>query len=157
MKETTGLLLASSVEALIYKINQKAYQLVETLSHQSGRLKSADLVSDKPGHYKTSHKTRGAFASPSDPHEHEHRIFAAQVADYLNQAVMVHQYQHLIVCAEPHFYGLLHQALSTESKQCIKKSIQKNYIPLPEPKRNQVIESIIYDQSILFPFEDAGS
>ena len=46
----------------IYSYEPKKHQLklLETLENPAGKLKTSDLISDAPGHYKTSHSTKGA-------------------------------------------------------------------------------------------------
>ena len=83
--KSTWLLIANTEKALIYQIVRKKYSLVKILTHAESRLKTSDLVTDKPGHYQTS-TTRGQFIPPTDLHENEHKVFARELAHYLKES-----------------------------------------------------------------------
>ena len=55
----------------IYQYSKKPTQLtlLKELKHPENKLKDIDLTSDKPGHYKSSSATHGAYSQPSDPKE----------------------------------------------------------------------------------------
>jgi protein required for attachment to host cells len=137
--------MANTIKAKIYLVVDHQCSLVQELTHPQSRLKTQQLVTDKPGHYQTSHSAHGQFISPSNPHEKEHGCFAKKVSDFLEKEVVKEHYQQIILCADPHFYGLLNQAMSTAIKNLIVKTIEKNYIPLSPVKLNKVIENIIHE------------
>jgi protein required for attachment to host cells len=144
----TWLVIANSTKALIYDISKPAepgqahYRLLKELSHPESRLKTSELTSDRPGHYQSSGSSRGAYAAHSDPHHNEILAFAKEVSHYLDTAQEKNQYANLVLCAGPHFHGLLNQALSAKTASTIKKHIEKDYLPLPDKKLNEVIEGI---------------
>lgn len=138
----TWLLMANTEKAVTYQIIRKKYSLIKILEHAESRLKTSDLVTDKPGHYKTS-ITRGQFIPPTDLHENEHKVFAKELAHYLKESQQKNYYQKLILCAEPHFYGLINQYLTKAIRSSIVTVIEKDLIPLPRPEINDVIPGII--------------
>ncbi len=140
----TWLLIANTEKAVTYQIVRKKYSLVKILTHAESRLKTSDLVTDKPGHYKTS-TTRGQFIPPTDLHENEHKVFARELAHYLKESQQKNCYQKLILCAEPHFYGLINQYMTKPIRSSIVTVIEKDLIPLPRPELNAVIQTIIKD------------
>lgn len=143
--KTTWLVIASAVKADIYAVQEKKYTLITTLTHPESRLKSAEIAGDKPGSYSTDHTARGHFsASSSTPHEEEHKIFAREIAAALEQGRQTHQYHALILCAEPHFHGLLNQAVTHAVSLLITQAIEKDYIGLPKDKVHTVIEGLIH-------------
>lgn len=146
MKQITWIIMANSVDAHVYSVENPSYTLLETLSHPKGRLKSGDLVSDRQGHYQTDHTSRGQFSATTDPHKKEQLEFAKMIADYLESARREKRFDSLIFCAEPHFYGLFEKEVAPHVHSLIKKTIEKDYIPLSKEKRDSVIEALIADK-----------
>jgi len=142
MKKDILLVITNNVQAKIYQVTGHSYTLTQEINHPRGRLKTSQLGNDKPGHYKTCHSSHGEFSS-SDSHEEEHIYFAKIVADFMMKATNENHNQRIILCAAPHFYGLINQHLPQSTKNLTLKVIGKDYIPLPEPKLNAVIKSII--------------
>ncbi|MCD6045242.1 MAG: hypothetical protein K0R48_405 [Gammaproteobacteria bacterium] len=145
MKKTTLLLIANATQAKIYEVTPHEYGFIQQLEHAESRLKTKDLTRDKPGHYQTSHKSQGQFISPTDAHEEEHTQFARVIADAIKKIMEKKHYQHIILCAEPHFYGLLNQFLSKSLVHLITKVVKKDYIPLPDIELEKVIEDLIHE------------
>ncbi len=139
----TLLVIASSTDAKIYDITESDYILIHELQHPQSRLKTSELTSDGQGYYQTDHGTAGKYSPPSDPHKEEHAHFAKIVADLLEKMLHKQHDQRIILCAEPNFYGLLNQAVTKSVERAIVKVIQKDYIPLPTAKLNEVIQNII--------------
>ena len=144
----TWLVIANSTQAFVYDITknnepgQPHFHLLTELSHPESRLKTSELTSDRPGHYQGSGSSRGAYSAHSDPHHNEIQAFAKEIAHYLDSAREKNSYKQLILCAGPHFHGLLNQALSSKTASLIKKHIEKDYVPLSEKKLHEVIEGI---------------
>jgi protein required for attachment to host cells len=147
----TWLVIANSTSASIYDITKPEYpgaqhdshyKLVTELSHEKSRLKTSELVDDKPGHYQGSGSSRGAYSSHTDAHENEIQFFAKDIAHYLETAREKNSFKQLILCAGPHFHGLLNHALSKQTALLVKKHIEKDYIPLSDKKLHDVIETI---------------
>lgn len=141
----TWLVIANSVKADLYEIVNKEYSLIQSFDHPQSRLKSADINSDKPGHYMTNHSAHGQFVIENSPHKVEHDHFAKELADFLDKNKQQNHYQSLIFCAEPRFYGLVNQHLSDPVRTNIVKVVEKDYIPLPKAKIHEIIENIIVD------------
>lgn len=152
-QETTWILIVNATRALIYQAyenpeekNHKEYKLIKTLTHEKSRLKSHDLASDKLGRYNAPMGTsRGKYMPDLDPHEKEHRIFAKEVATFTDTHLEQHDYTALIVCAAPHFHGLLNQEFSHHVRNKITYELQKDYVPLPQEELNEVVEKIVKD------------
>lgn len=142
MQKGTWLVIANSVKANFYQLTHAEYSLLETLEHAEGRLKTHDLVSDRTGHYRAGNTVRGAYGSTTDPHEEEHIVFAREVARYLETHRQ--SYQHIILCAAPHFLGLLKKEMSEDVQAMIFETIAKDYIPLPAKELDKVIQDMIF-------------
>lgn len=134
MSKITWLVVANSDKALVYQVDHMKYQFIKELDHNESRLKTEDLMSGKPGH----------FTTPTvDSHEHEHIVFAKALAVFLDGARNQNQYHALIVCADPHFSGLLEKEMSKQVQELIMKHIHKDYVPFPVAKLNEAIEGIL--------------
>lgn len=130
------IVVADSFLARIYTHNTNSHseplKLFHTLEHPESKLKDHDLVSDRPGHYKTDGTNRGAFVPRSDPKEVEIDKFAKDIADFLDHGRVQNQFEHLFIFAEPHFYGLIGMHMSKQVKEMIKKVVHKDYAHLNE-------------------------
>ena len=148
--KTTWLIICNATKACIFDITKvKTLQpetsfpeLIETLIHPKGRMKGVDLVSDKPGHYGTQNGAGGKFISKAHPHEGELTAFAEEISKYLTHTQQENAYQKLIICAEPHFHGVLEKHLSHQVAKLVQEYIQKDYIPLPKNDLRAVIQEI---------------
>ena len=139
---TTWLVIANETNANIYKINKKEFELIDNLKHPESRLTDHELVSDRPGHYRTPDTAHGAYVPDSDPHELEKVIFARTIARFLEHERSTEKFQHLIICASPHFYGLLKNELSSHVSNIIKNHYLKDYIVLETNELNKFIKDI---------------
>ena len=150
---STWLVIASSTNAFIYDISKPTvpkpgkphYQLLKELAHPESRSKASELVSDGPGHYKSSGSGKGAFVAHADPHENELNSFAKEIAHHLEAERTKNSYKQLVICAAPHFHGLLDQSLSKQTGLLVKKHIQKDYVPLSKEQLHEVIEKIYHE------------
>jgi protein required for attachment to host cells len=158
--KTIWIIFANTTKAEIYKIKHpqsspldtleqpKKFSLIEVLEHPESRLKSKDLTSDRAGRYKTDHSTHGAFISSADPHQEVHYKFAKEISHLLEKGLHQNQYQKIILCVEPHFYGLLNETMPTTVQKCVIRTIEKDYLPFPKPKMHATIENIIQETKI---------
>lgn len=120
----------NSCLAHIYSYEPKKHQLtlLKILENPNGQLKKSDLVSDIPGHYKTSHATKGAYAWPSDPHEVEVDRFTKDLAKLLKKGLDEHNFTQLILCAAPHVGGVLLGNLDKQVELSLLTNIKKNFV-----------------------------
>lgn len=145
----TWIVVASSTKALIYKVTktrlegQGAPELIKTLTHPESRLKETELLTGSlQGHHTAPFSTQGTYEHHADVHREEQMKFARELAHFLNQELNEHHYEHLVICAEPRFYGLLKEVLSEQVLEALLKHVPKDYIPLPESELNTVVKSI---------------
>lgn len=126
-------LVSNSSYAEIYSIKGKEITLVQALDHPEGRLKSGEILSDRPGR---SFEGRGrggagiggsrhALGSEVDVHMHEQQVFAKQIADVLQKEKSANKFDQLDIIAPPQFLGELRIILSDSVKKSIKKEINK--------------------------------
>lgn len=144
VKKITWIVIANSAKALIYQVENHRHHFLKTLEHPESRLKISELVSDHPGHYQTGHGTRGQYESANTPHQLEQAHFAKELAHFLLQQHQAHQYDHLILCAAPHFHGLLNHEMDPAVEALILETVSKDYVPLASAELNELIEAMVH-------------
>ena len=136
------ILLANTEHARVYCLTPNECTLVKFLDHPQSRAKNSDLVSDRPGHYKTSHIARGEYMPRSIPHKHEHDKFAQVLSKFLERSYKDKIFHKIIICMEPYFLGLVNKHMIPVVRDSIIKTISKDYIPLSAVKLKAVLNSI---------------
>ena len=105
----TWILVANSAEAKILatdKLRTGELEVVREFTHPESRKKISELMTDKPGHYKTDSGAHSAY-DKNDPKEIEAEHFAMQLIHELKTGWDQHNFKNLIVVAPAHFYGIL--------------------------------------------------
>ncbi len=120
--------------------HREPLKLLHTLEHPESKLRDQDLVSDLPGHFKTSGTSRGAFSPRTEPKEVEIDKFALQIANLLDQGRVQNQFKNLFIFADPRFYGMMGTHMTKHVKDMIKKVVHKDYTHLTE---NQLQDEIL--------------
>ena len=124
------IVLANSCGASIYVASEKDrdLNLITRYSHEEGRLKNIDLVSDRPGHFEKGSDThRGSYASDTDPKHKKIEQFAKELCQELEISRISKAYTSLIIVAEPHFFGLMNKQASHEVKKLLTHHLLKDY------------------------------
>jgi protein required for attachment to host cells len=125
-----------------YDMNPHQLTLVKELHHEEAVLKDSDLVSDKPGHYKTSGPTHGSFSPHEEPKTVEREVFAREIAKELDNNRKQNQYKKLIMVIPPYMNGLVHQHLDKHVKECITHNLNKDYSYL---KEHEILDTLKHD------------
>lgn len=128
------IITANSNNCRIYDYHKKLNELklIKEIDRPENKLKSGDLVSDKPGRYKTDSKIGSAYSPATDPEEVNIDNFARELATELDEARNKHDYDELVVIMPPQMDGLFSQHLNKHVKALIKQNIQKNIMHLSE-------------------------
>lgn len=132
----TWVIVANSTLARFFQV-EKTGELkeIETLIHPESRLHARDLVSERPGRaYESANSARHAIEPATSPKELEFELFAKQVADYLNKAVLDKKFDRLWLSASPHFLGLLRQAITPNTSHALIATIDKDMTQLTPAK-----------------------
>lgn len=145
----TWLIVANSTEAQVYNItpadpHKKHFDPIKEFSHHQSRLKNSELGSDTSGSYQAQNAPKSAYEPSTAPHEKEIQHFAKELADYLEAERNHNHYKHLVVCAAPHFYGLLKVEMTKQTITLIKQHIEKDYIPLPKAELHERVKEIYH-------------
>ena len=145
-----GILLANASHAkfICYHGQQHtpAFEIIEEFTHDESRLKRQELVSDRPGHYKTRHDSRGAYGEDHDPKEATKEQFAIELAKQLNHYRQAGLNKFLFI-TPAHFCGLLEKHLAKEIQPLIFSTLHKDYTEYSEKE----LLPILHEQ--LFPKE----
>jgi len=147
-KATTWLLIANTNSALIYDISSHEHlpklkdHLVKAFDFPEGKLKSSELGNDEPGRYHTMGAPGSAYSPDTNPHQVELERFSRLIGDYLLAENLAHHYEQLIVCAEPHFLGILDTHFPKHVKDSVKIKINKDYIPMIHNSFNEFVERL---------------
>jgi len=130
----TWVVTSDSNTCRIFHYIKKANQLtlLKEIRHPENKLRDIDLTSDKPGHYKSSSSTHGAYAQPSDPKEIKVEGFSREIAKELDHGRSTNAYENLIVIAPPHMNGLIFQHINKHVKNLVTHNIEKDVVHLPD-------------------------
>ncbi len=115
-----------------YKKGSDQLTLFKEIRHLENKLRDIDLTSDKPGHYKSSGTTHGAYSQPSDPKEIKIDAFSREIAEELDHGRNIQAYKNLIIIASPHMSGLLFQHINKHVHDLVTHKIEKDLIHLPD-------------------------
>lgn len=103
--------------------------VVEQIDHPSGRLKSGELDSDRPGRaFDRGGQGRHGLAPEESASEHDERMFASQLADMLDKNRNAGVFDLLVLIAGPKLLGKLRAALSEPTRKLIKVELDKDLI-----------------------------
>lgn len=101
-------------------------------------------MTDRSGAMQSAGNGHGARQPATDPKQHEHEIFAREIAHHIEHGRTGNQYQRLIVAAEPHFRGLLNNTFSTQVHSLISESLDKDYTKATQKELSGHLEKYIY-------------
>jgi protein required for attachment to host cells len=131
---TTWILVTNAAESKLFtseNLRIGELKLLREFTHPNSRKKIAELMSDKPGHYKTDTGVHGAY-SKNDPKEVEAEHFAIQLVHELKAGWDKNQYKHLVIVTPAHFYGLMKKHLDNHLADIV--HISKDYTKHTLPK-----------------------
>ena len=121
------ILIANRVGARIVDKQGNNFSLIETISHEQGRLRDREVNSDKQGRgFDRMGGGRHALSASETAHEHDAKAFAQELADKLRGERNAKRFERLVLVAEPHFLGLLRDALDDVTKRCVIASVSKD-------------------------------
>ena len=137
----TWIVVANNSMARFFTVESESSPMteIEALSHVEGRLHDREITSDFPGKIKGEGAVGHAFEQPTDPKKHEEDQFAYLVAKHLDAAYNEHQFNQLLLVAEPSFLGLLRHHLSDQLKKLVCFELDSNIATLtPEQIRTHL-------------------
>lgn len=134
MKEKIWIVLTNTNVCKIYDHHHNSHQLtlIKELQHPQSKVKGTEILTDRPGHYKTREATRGTYEPRTDSKEVEVEKFIHEIADELESARNYNLYHHLVLIAPPHCIGLLNNHLNNQVKNKILATLNREYVNLSE-------------------------
>ncbi len=128
----TWIVVANNSIARFFTVESESSPLteIEALTHLEGRLHDREITSDFPGKIKGAGAVGHAFEQPTDPKKHEAENFAHKVTKHLEAAHNEHQFEQLLLVAEPSFLGLLRNQLSEQLKKLVCFELDSNIATL---------------------------
>lgn len=145
--KTRWYVVANRSSAVLYEDNNTAkFRFLNRLSNSKGSLFNVDLTSDKPG--KTISSAAGGTIHHSlerraTQHDEVAKKFAKKIAANLETAYREKRFKDLVLVAEPHFLGLLREALNTPVLEAITHEIPKEYARGSDHQLRQLILNAI--------------
>lgn len=143
---TIWVVSANSAAANFYTARTAIAPLAEQkqLSHPASRKKQSELVTDQAGRaFDSAGQGRHAMEQRVNAHEHEHEVFAREVAQELETIRDQHDIQRLVLVAAPAFLGMLRAELSEPLKALVSLEIDKDYTSLrPDELRARLPERL---------------
>jgi len=134
------LIVANSSEARIYEIrSRKNIHLIKFLEHPESRMKTRDLITDKPAHYRSNLKAPGSSTDRANPKATEMARFAKRIVDIVEHASVLGQFNNIFIVAPAQFHGLLDRLMSDGSIAKIKMVIHKDYTDLGTEELRNVV------------------
>lgn len=128
---TIWVLVAESSRAKLYEMAAARAPLAEIheFSHPESRQHDQELTTDLPGRsFDSKGQGRHAMEANMSPKEHEARVFARQIGQYLEEGRVKKRFRDLIIISAPAFLGLLRKNLSDATNQCVIQEIDKNLV-----------------------------
>lgn len=136
MTKTICVAVADSASARIFSTNPGFTKLEELqdFANPEARLRDTETETDRPGQQKFGgekfNNQEGSQNYDGDRSNQRHlsRLFAVELANFLDRERAAGNYDELIVAAPPEFLGDLRNHLSDECKKVMKKQIDKHLV-----------------------------
>jgi protein required for attachment to host cells len=126
----TWVLVANRSRATLYLHPGPGKELtpVREFDHPEGRLKDREIDTDRAG--RADHPDGGAKKSAYqrnvEPHEHLAQQFGKELAEVLNRGRNDHEYENLVLVAEPHFLGVLKASLDSHTNGLVRGTLSSD-------------------------------
>lgn len=140
---STWILVANATTARLYArdaLNQGLTE-IRTLVHPEGRLKNAELSSDRAGHMQSSGDGHGARQPRSEPKQNEAAYFARDLAQLLLRGRTAGDCQKIMLVAPAAFLGLIKAALDGPTAKLVTAHFEKDYTQVGAGQLATLIQS----------------
>ena len=137
-------LVADSGSARIFELRKTPAEFREAHSLVSDALhkRSSDLVSDNSGRsFNTQGPAGHSKEQKSDPHELAEREFSRKLADKLELAANMNEFEKLMVIADPKTLGRLRSLMSKQLRKRITHEVNLDLVKMPLEKLKKKIKT----------------
>lgn len=126
--ETTWIMVASRDEVRIFsRMGRGHIKLERDIGNPLGRLKNQDLESDKAGAANDNRIWgRPAYSSEESAKERALKDFYREVCEQIDHALSTHQFERLVLIAEPRLLGYIRGMLSKNVERAVTHTIPKD-------------------------------
>ncbi|MCA9508735.1 MAG: host attachment protein [Myxococcales bacterium] len=141
---TTWVLIAHGDAAKILEIKKNGHEIsrIKELIHPQTAMKDVDIHTDRPGRsFESANSARHALDYNEDPTDHERKVFAQEIAEFLAQAFDTGRFAKLILVSSPHLLGNIRKSLKEPIKKIIAHELSKDLMAL-DLKDHELIEKI---------------
>jgi len=138
--EKTWVIVADRARGRIFSVSKPKGPLTEMegLVHPESRAHERDLISDRPGRGRGSHRSLG---TANAAHDHEAEDFARELAARLETGRVHGDVANLILIAAPDFLGLMRKSLNGQLSKMVSLEVTKNLTQLrPDEIRSHLPE-----------------
>jgi protein required for attachment to host cells len=143
----TWYVLANLSGAVIYEdFRDQKFKFIERMRNSRGRLTEGQMDSDRPGRGFSSAGSgtiRHGLDRTFHHHEQDAVRFARTIANHLTRKNKEEAFQSLVLVAEPHFLGLLRQALPEAIHGLIRHEVPREYLEGSDADLKRSIEAAI--------------
>ena len=128
LMETTWIMVASRDEVRIFSREGRGHiKLERDIGNPLGRLKNQDLESDKAGAANDNRIWgRPAYSSEESAKERALKDFYREVCEQIDNALSTHQFERLVLIAEPRLLGYIRGILSKNVERAVTHTIPKD-------------------------------
>lgn len=130
----TWVLIADGAQARIleYTGPSKGLTQVEGLKFEDARLRSGEIMSDKPGRsYSSTGYGRSGMEQRTDPRDYRETEFLRSVAEVINKKALENVFRKLVIAAPPQALGDLRKLLSPAATEKVSAEIAKDLTTVP--------------------------
>lgn len=141
----TWLLIAGRSRARILEVGpDKQLTSVHDIDHPEGRLQGREIDADKHGRsFDRMGQGRHAMSTEVSATEHVADRFAKELTDLLHEARTTHQYDQVVLVAEPGFLGRLRAFLDDETGKTVSGAVTKDLVRVPVRELPAHLEGVI--------------
>lgn len=126
----TYIVVANRFQARIFRYLglKSGLELVEKFYHPASRLRTGELVSDRPGRSSDRGRVaRHSLTTEVEAHDEEAIAFAREIAQKLRQARGRNEFSRLMLVAEAGFLGKLKQALDGGTLESLVATLDRDF------------------------------
>lgn len=139
-------LIGESSRATLYSMTSRRAPLeeIECYAQPGARQHEQDLTSDVPGQgFDGKGKGQHALEPKAGKKDKEMLDFAKALTDKLENGRQQGEYNQLVLCASPHFLGLLRKNLTHASNELVIATIDKNLVKLPPEEIRRHLSEVL--------------
>jgi protein required for attachment to host cells len=145
---TTWILVCDASRAKLFSAERREddWSLVREFDDPEGRKASREIQPSAPPGRMQESRGVGARRSSMEPHaspkENEAQRFASQLAGHLEAATNKAEFDALVLAAPPHFLGMLHGALASQTAKRLRATVDKDLVMLKDAEiRQRLVEA----------------